>query len=342
METSEPQGIVASTEKLSKRIAPPGCPQSFLRAEWSVMSRKRNRRPQAGPARGAQAPAQSSAQGDAEQVPTAAPAGQGPPADMPTESAGTARAVSTAALAAAEEGEMSSIPTPPAEPAHDHAPGSAGQPPAPVHAVHTPPADTPAAAPGPAQEVPTAVEDDPAEQEQRHGPIWSASEAARRCGIGRATMTRRLQAGAIPGATRDEDGHWQVPLSGLLAAGLHPDRPAPPEDVDLGDDPAHDDVATAVELAELRGMLAVERARREAAEQLAAERAARVDDLRRALLALEPPGPAQEVNPQPTAPAPPAQEPTPTPAPSLPQDGGGDGPAAPVVARRGLKALNQR
>lgn len=114
-------------------------------------------------------------------------------------------------------------------------------------------------------------------------------------------MTRRLQAGEIAGATRNDEGHWQVPLTGLLAAGLRPDRPAPPED----DDPhpedettTADDVAAAIELAELRGQLALERARREAAEQLAAERADRIDDLRHVLRAIEAPtDPAREEKP---------------------------------------------
>lgn len=152
------------------------------------------------------------------------------------------------------------------------------------------------------------------DQEQRHGPFWSASEAARRCGIGRATMTRKLQAGEITGATRNDDGHWQVPLTGLLAAGLRPDRPALPEDDHQhGEDDVGktgDDVTAAVELAELRGQLALERARREAAEQLAAERAARIDDLRHVLRALEAPtDPAHEGKPQANHPAQADQDP---------------------------------
>lgn len=170
------------------------------------------------------------------------------------------------------------------------------------HQAPEPPAQ--GQAQGDAEQAPTPPID---EQEQHHGPVWSASEAARRCGIGRATMTRKLQADEIAGATRDEDGHWRIPLSGLLAAGLRPDRPAPAEDrspQDHSEDTSDvDHVAAAVELAELRGQLAVERARREAAEQLANERAARIDDLRHALRAIEPPtAPAQEEKPHVTAP----------------------------------------
>lgn len=148
--------------------------------------------------------------------------------------------------------------------------------------------------------------------EQDHGPVWSASEAARRCGISRATMTRRLQADAIPGATRDESGAWLVPLSGLLAAGFHPDRPAPPEEQQDQDTTADAlrDAHHARELAEVRAALELERARRQAAEELATERAARVADLRRALLALTPPETPQDAATRPET-ATPSPEPTP-------------------------------
>lgn len=188
------------------------------------------------------------------------------------------------------------------------APGASSSPPTgPVHAPITP-ADQ--------GEQPTTP---PAEEEQGHGPVWSASEAARRCGISRATMTRRLQADAIPGATRDESGAWLVPLSGLLAAGFHPDRPAPAEEEGPQDQDAADalrDAHHARELAEVRAALDLERARRQAAEELAAERAARVADLRQALLALAPPETPQDA-PE-TAPQP-ETTPEATPLPSTPQ-----------------------
>lgn len=169
------------------------------------------------------------------------------------------------------------------------------------------------------QDAPGAASTPPAEEEQGHGPMWSASEAARRCGISRATMTRRLQADAIPGATRDESGAWLVPLSGLLAAGFHPDRPAPAEEEDPQDQDAADalrDAHHARELAEVRAALDLERARRQAAEELAAERAARVADLRQALLALAPPETPQDAD---TAPETPPPSPEPVPNTSTPQ-----------------------
>lgn len=217
------------------------------------------------------------------------------------------------------------------QPAHNPDRSTAHTPPNPKTADHTPPMDEPATDadgahqpptldaatsghPTPAQDAAQGTTGHPltTAQGQRHGPVWSASEAARRCGIGRATMTRRLQAGEIAGATRNDEGHWQVPLTGLLAAGLRPDRPTLLEDdeQDADDTGQSDDIAAAVELAELRGQLALERARREAAEQLADERAARIDDLRHVLRALEAPtDPAHEEEPQANQPAQADQDP---------------------------------
>lgn len=195
------------------------------------------------------------------------------------------------------------------------APGSPPETPA-TGPVHTP--TTPAEQ---GKQPTTPPEEEQPEPEQSHGPHWSASEAARRCGTSRATMTRRLQAGAIPGATRDAAGAWLVPLSGLLAAGFHPDRPAPPEeqqdqDAEAATADALRDAHHSRELAEIRAALDLERARRQAAEELAAERAARVSDLRRALLALAPPE-----TPQDAPETVPQSEPSPEPAPlpSTPQ-----------------------
>src|SRR5699024_5673040 len=60
----------------------------------------------------------------------------------------------------------------------------------------------------------------------RERPRWSAAEAARRCGVGRATIQRALTAGRIPGAEQTDAG-WSIPLEGLLAAGFTPDRYQP-------------------------------------------------------------------------------------------------------------------
>ena len=121
------------------------------------------------------------------------------------------------------------------------------------------------------------------------GPVWSAAEAARRCGVRRTTLTRRLTAGDIPGAVKTSDG-WRIPAQGLALAGLAGRTPPDPQPEEPEQDAEHPDASSsAVEVAELRAQLAVERVKREGAEKLAEERADYIRDLRSALLALAPP-----------------------------------------------------
>lgn len=109
-------------------------------------------------------------------------------------------------------------------------------------------------------------------QDRSGRPRWTLSEAARRTGVSRATLLRRIEAGKISGATKTEDG-WSIGVEDLLAAGFHPDRPTPPI-------PVHEHVHAAVQppmdtvrrIAELEQELAVAHAQRAAAEQVAAER----------------------------------------------------------------------
>ncbi len=119
-------------------------------------------------------------------------------------------------------------------------------------------------------------------------PRWSASEAAKRCGVGRATIQRALDAGKLPGAVKGENG-WEIPLEDLLAAGFKVDRPTPPdgEDEDDRDDDRSPDlelpehvkalVDLQVELAETRAQVEIERVRREAAEEIATRVSAEKD-----------------------------------------------------------------
>lgn len=150
-------------------------------------------------------------------------------------------------------------------------------------------------------------------------PRWSLTEAARRCGVGRATLQRRLAAGAIPGAVRGDKG-WELPLEGLLAAGFVPDRPSaagdpPASTTRPAREPARAPEPTGPEhaqrIAELEAALAAERARadleaarRAAAEQVAAIQAERVADLRHALRMIEAARPEPSPPPEPASPAP--------------------------------------
>ena len=176
------------------------------------------------------------------------------------------------------------------------------------------------------------------EQPARERPRWSAAEAARRCGVGRATIQRALTAGRIPGPEQTDAG-WSIPLEGLLAAGFNPSAPAPAEDTApparehdrAADHPVPEQARRIAELerelAEARRLADLERVRRESAEALAAERAERVVDLRQALRMLEA-APADRPAPEPQP------EPMPAPAPEPAQQ---PAPAAPTPApRRGL------
>ena len=132
---------------------------------------------------------------------------------------------------------------------------------------------------------------------QRRRTALSITAAAEATGTSRTTIRRRLDAGELPGAYRiDGDGAWRIPVEDLLAAGLTLARPA--------EDGPQDDPRVG-RVAELERLLDVERARRQAAEELAAERAERIGDLRVVLRALEagaPPTPAAQVPPAPAAP----------------------------------------
>ena len=132
-------------------------------------------------------------------------------------------------------------------------------------------------------------------------PRWSASQAARECGVGRTTIQRALAAGKFPNAEQGEHG-WSIPVEDLIAAGFQPGKPSPPDpgharnsDRSVTGHPPATAPDTDRRVLELEAELTAERARREAAEQhartaelLASERERHVEDLRRALRMLEP------------------------------------------------------
>jgi len=95
------------------------------------------------------------------------------------------------------------------------------------------------------------------------------SEAARSCGVNRRTIRHHRQAGDFPGAFKDQDGMWRIPVEDLEWVGLHPDLGRASEDP----------MATGkVDL--LRTEVAVLRERLRAAELIAMEREKRIEDLR--------------------------------------------------------------
>ena len=60
-------------------------------------------------------------------------------------------------------------------------------------------------------------------------PSWSIQQAARECGVSPATIRRRLKDGSLPNAVQGARGAWTIPVTDLIAAGLNPGQPSPPD-----------------------------------------------------------------------------------------------------------------
>jgi hypothetical protein len=52
------------------------------------------------------------------------------------------------------------------------------------------------------------------------GPTVSLAEAAEQSALSLATIRRRLKAGKIPGAVRNDDRSWSLPIASLAAEGI--------------------------------------------------------------------------------------------------------------------------
>lgn len=133
-----------------------------------------------------------------------------------------------------------------------------------------------------------AAVDDTPQREQKH---FSASEAAKACGVGRATIQRRLDAGSFPDAFKNDVG-WQIPLSNLLAAGFVPGRPAPAEQEQAPDrEPDRDPEPVVPEhvqkLHDLELQLARAQSQAQIAQAVADERQRLIDTQNRAMRMLE-------------------------------------------------------
>ncbi len=115
-------------------------------------------------------------------------------------------------------------------------------------------------------------------------PALTLTEATKTTGVSRKTLRRRLDSDEFPNASRLDGpagtgtGPWVIPIADLLGAGftLHS-----PDDDRAEDKP--DDHGVELRIHDLEHELALERERRRAAEAIAAERAAALDDLRTAL-----------------------------------------------------------
>lgn len=183
----------------------------------------------------------------------------------------------------------------------------------------------------------------------RRVQVFSVSEAARRCSVGRATIQRALSSGRIEGAEKTDNG-WEIPAHALVAAGFHPNAPSVPDEPESESEhppartPAREharsDGEQARELADIRQQLEAEKAarveaehareqaerarysaeiRQQQAEALAQAHRDHVDSLRMSLRMLEArPEPVPEPTPEPTPEPAPTPEPLPTPQPPVP------------------------
>jgi len=159
------------------------------------------------------------------------------------------------------------------------------------------------------------------------------------CGVSASTIRRHLAAGRFPTAQQQaspipgQRGLWRIPTRDLLAAGLRP-RQAPIPDQAQKKQPSSRSTAGQPgddRARELQHALELERTRRRAAEDLAAERAHTIQTLERALAALHARHAARR-------PPPDSDRAAPYPTPSSgATDTAGPGPRAgmlPIVPRR--------
>ena len=145
-------------------------------------------------------------------------------------------------------------------------------------------------------------------------PALTIAEAAQVCGVSASTIRRYLRAGRFPSARQEpspvpgQPGQWRIPTQDLLGAGL--DRRRPISSGHAEDHQATGETAGAGDdrdrIQALEQALELERARRQAAELLAAERARTIMALETALRALA------HRRPEPSAEQPEAAPPAPS------------------------------
>jgi hypothetical protein len=148
------------------------------------------------------------------------------------------------------------------------------------------------------------------------GPSLTIAEAAGLCGVSASTIRRYLAAGRFPTAHQQPSpvpgrrGLWRIPTQDLLAAGLPPRQAPIPIQEEKNEPPSRRTAGQPGDdrIRELEHALELERTRRRAAEDLAAERAHTIQTLEAALRALQAHHAAPAPNPDraPPSPAPPS------------------------------------
>jgi hypothetical protein len=162
----------------------------------------------------------------------------------------------------------------------------------------------------PEQELPGQHPD--SKQDLWSRPSLTIAEAARLCGVLASTIRRYLAAGRFPTAHQQprpipgQRGLWRIPTHDLLAAGLRPRQARTPNPEQEDDRPSRQTVGRPGDdrVRELEQALELERTRRRAAEDLAAERAHTIQTLEGALAALQAHRAAPAPNPDRAAPSP--------------------------------------
>ncbi len=110
---------------------------------------------------------------------------------------------------------------------------------------------------------------------------WTITESAQRCGVSKSTVRRYREGDRFPNAWKDDAQQWRIPLEDLLAVGWKPVDPNQVSNpVEFVSNPSERE-------RELESLLAIEHAKREAAERVATMAQDSVEDLRRALRMLE-------------------------------------------------------
>lgn len=120
-------------------------------------------------------------------------------------------------------------------------------------------------------------------------PAWTIAEAVDRTGVSASTLRRAVRSDKVPGAYKDTNGAWRLPVEGLIEAGYPPlsgasvgvQREPTPKTSPEGDE----DLAQRVR--ELEADLRAARAEREAAQQIAHAHEQRAEAAERALRLLE-------------------------------------------------------
>ena len=115
------------------------------------------------------------------------------------------------------------------------------------------------------------------------------------CGVSTSTIRRYLSAGRFPGAQQQpspipgQRGSWRIPTQELLAADLRPPQARRPDKEQKNQPSSRRTAGQPVDdrVRELEHALELERIRRRAAEDLAAERAQTIYTLENALRALQ-------------------------------------------------------